>query len=111
MMLIGYERISTDDQNLTLQHDALQAAGCEKFFSDKISVAKADRPGLKDTFEFAKKGDTIVVWRLDHLGRSLKDLIALVEERESRKIEFRSLQESMDSAPLPLPLAGLTPLL
>ena len=74
-MLIGYERVSTDDQNLALQHDALQAAGCEKIFSDKMSGAKADRPGLQEAFEFARKGDTIVVWRLDRLGRSLKDLI------------------------------------
>ena len=78
-MLIGYERVSTDDQNLALQHDALQAAGCEKIFSDKMSGAKADRPGLQEAFEFARKGDTIVVWRLDRLGRSLKDLIALVQ--------------------------------
>jgi DNA invertase Pin-like site-specific DNA recombinase len=97
MMLIGYERVSTDDQNLALQHDALHAAGCEKFFSDKMSGAKADRPGLKDALEFARKGDTLVVWRLDRLGRSLKDLIALVEELENRKIGFRSLQESMDT--------------
>ena len=64
-MLIGYERVSTDDQNLALQHDALQTAGCEKNFSDKMSEANADRPGLKESFEFARKGDTIVVWRLD----------------------------------------------
>ena len=78
MILIGYKRVSTDDQNLALQHDALHAAWCEKFFSDKMSGAKADRPGLKDAFEFARKGNTIVVWRLDRLGRLLKDLIALV---------------------------------
>jgi DNA invertase Pin-like site-specific DNA recombinase len=96
-MLIGYERVSTDDQNLALQHDALHAAGCEKFFSDQMSGAKADRPGLKDALEFARKGDTLIVWRLDRLGRSLKDLIALVEELEHRKIGFCSLQESMDT--------------
>lgn len=96
-MLIGYERVSTDDQNLNLQHDALQMAGCEKIFSDTMSGAKADRPGLQAAFEFARSGDTIVVWRLDRLGRSLKDLIALVEELESRKIGFRSLQESIDT--------------
>ena len=95
-MLIGYERVSTDDQNLALQHDALQAADCEKIFSDKMSGANADRPGLKEAFEFARKGDTIVVWRLDRLGRSLKDLIALVEALENRKIGFRSLQENID---------------
>ncbi|MCY7283098.1 MAG: recombinase family protein [Cyanobacteria bacterium CAN_BIN43] len=96
-MLIGYERVSTDDQNLALQHDALQAADCEKIFSDKMSGANADRPGLKEAFEFARKGDTIVVWRLDRLGRSLKDLIALVEALETRQIGFRSLQENMDT--------------
>ena len=96
-MLIGYERVSTDDQNLALQHDALQAADCEKIFSDKMSGANADRPGLKEAFEFARKGDTIVVWRLDLLGRSLKDLIALVEELENRKTGFRSLQETIDT--------------
>ena len=96
-MLIGYERVSTDDQNLALQHDALQAAGCEKIFSDKMSSAKADRPGLKEAFEFARQGDTLVVWRLDRLGRSLKDLMALVEGLEQRTIGFRSLQESIDT--------------
>ena len=90
-MLIGYERVSTDDQNLALQHDALQTVGCEKIFSDKMSGVNADRPGLKQAFEFARKEDTIVVWRLDRLGRSLKDLIALVEALENRKIGFRSL--------------------
>jgi DNA invertase Pin-like site-specific DNA recombinase len=96
-MLIGYERVSTDDQNLALQHDALLAAGCDRIFSDKMSGAKADRPGLKQAFDFARSGDTLIVWRLDRLGRSLKDLIALVEELESRKIGFRSLQESIDT--------------
>jgi len=96
-MLIGYERVSTDDQNLALQHDALQAAGCEKIFADKMSGAKADRPGLKEAFEFARKGDTLVVWRFDRLGRSLKDLMALVEDLEQRTIGFRSLQESIDT--------------
>jgi len=61
MILIGYERGSADDQNLALQRDALQTAGCEKFFSDKMSSTKADRPSLKDAFEFARKGDTVVI--------------------------------------------------
>ena len=82
---------------ITLQHDALQAAGCEKIFSDKMSGAKADRPGLKEAFEFARTGDTLVVWRLDRLGRSLKDLMALVEGLEQRAIGLRSLQESIDT--------------
>jgi DNA invertase Pin-like site-specific DNA recombinase len=96
-MLIGYERVSTDDQNLALQHDALQAAGCEKIFADKMSGAQADRPGLKEALAFARQGDTLVVWRLDRLGRSLKDLMALVEGLEQRTIGFRSLQESIDT--------------
>ena len=96
-MLIGYERVSTDDQNLALQHDALQSADCEKIFSDKMSGANADRPGLKQAFEFARRGDTIVVWRLDRLGRSLKDLIALVEALKNCKIGLRSLQENTDT--------------
>ncbi|HIK14285.1 MAG TPA: recombinase family protein [Leptolyngbyaceae cyanobacterium M33_DOE_097] len=96
-MLIGYQRVSTDDQHLALQQDALQNAGCEKIFSDKMSGATADRPGLKQAFEFARKGDTLVVWRLDRLGRSLKDLITLVEEMEKRKIGLRSLQENIDT--------------
>jgi len=96
-MLIGYERVSTDDQNLALQHDALQAAGCEKIFADKMSGAQADRPGLKEALAFARQGDTLVVWRLDRLGRSLKDLMALIEGLEQRHIGFRSLQESIDT--------------
>ena len=87
-MLIGYERVSTDEQNFALQRDALNAAGCVKVFSDKISGAKSDRPGLKQAFEYLREGDTLVVWRLDRLGRSLKDLI---EDLDDRKIGFRSL--------------------
>ena len=96
-MLIGYERVSTDDQNLALQHDALQAARCEKIFADKMSGAKADRLGLKEALEFARKGNTLVVWRLDRLGRSLKDLMVLVESLEQRSIGFSSLQENIDT--------------
>ena len=75
-MLIGYERVSTDDQNLTLQNDALQVAGCGKIFSDRMSEVKVDRPGLQQALNYVRPGDTLVVWRLDRLGRSLKDLIA-----------------------------------
>ena len=96
-MLIGYERVSTDDQNLALQNDALQGAGCDKIFSDKMSGVKADRPGLQQALNYVRPGDTLVVWRLDRLGRSLKDLIALVEDLEHRQIGFRSLQESIDT--------------
>jgi DNA invertase Pin-like site-specific DNA recombinase len=81
-MLIGYERVSTDDQNLNLQPDALKQAGCDRIFSDKMSGTKADRPGLKEAFDYVRPGDALVVWRLDRLGRSLKDLIALMEEKD-----------------------------
>jgi len=96
-VLIGYARISTDDQNLALQHDALAAAGCEKVYEDRISGAKAERPGLALALEVARAGDTLVVWRLDRLGRSLKDLIALAERLEQRKVGLRSLKEALDT--------------
>ena len=96
-MLIGYARISTDDQNLALQRDALAAASCEKVYEDRISGAKAERPGLALALEVARAGDTLVVWRLDRLGRSLKDLIALAERLERRKVGLRSLKEALDT--------------
>jgi DNA invertase Pin-like site-specific DNA recombinase len=96
-MLIGYARVSTDDQNLNLQQDALRAAGCEKIFEDYISGAKANRPGLNSAMEMARAGDTLVVWRLDRLGRSLKDLIELTEALKGRSIGLHSLQESIDT--------------
>lgn len=94
-MLIGYARISTDDQNLNLQMDALQLAGCEKIYSDRISGAKAARPGLSLALEVARTGDVLVVWRLDRLGRSLKDLIETMETLGQRGIGLSSLQESI----------------
>ena len=71
-MLIGYARVSTDDQNLNLQKDALTRAGCERILEDRQSGAKADRPGLSDALDYARDGDTLTVWRLDRLSRSLK---------------------------------------
>lgn len=85
-MLIGYARVSTDDQNLHLQQDALQKIGCEKIFSDKLSDAKFERPGLQQPLEFARSGDVLVVWRLDRLSRSLKDLIDVVNKLEAKGI-------------------------
>jgi len=73
-MLVGYARVSTGEQNLDLQLDALKQAGCEEVFSDELSGAKAERPGLTEAFKFVRAGDTLVVWRLDRLGRSLRDL-------------------------------------
>jgi DNA invertase Pin-like site-specific DNA recombinase len=96
-VLIGYARISTDDQNLMLQHDALTAAGCEKVYEDRISGAQAERPGLTLALEVARAGDTLIVWRLDRLGRSLKDLIALAERLEQRKVGLKSLKEALDT--------------
>lgn len=77
-MLIGYARVSTDDQTLDLQRDALGEAGCERIFEDQASGARG-RPGLRDALNHLRTGDTLVVWRLDRLGRSLKDLIARAE--------------------------------
>jgi DNA invertase Pin-like site-specific DNA recombinase len=96
-MLIGYARVSTHEQNLTPQTDALKQAGCKRIFEDKISGANKERPGLCDALEYAREGDTLLVWRLDRLGRSLKDLIDLVAGLEKRGVGFRSLQESIDT--------------
>jgi DNA invertase Pin-like site-specific DNA recombinase len=96
-MLIGYARVSTDDQHLTLQHDALQKAGCDKVFSDQLSGASTERPGLTSLFESLRPGDTLVIWRLDRLGRSLKHLIQLVEQLDQRKVGLKSLQENIDT--------------
>ena len=83
-MLIGYARVSTFEQNLDLQIDALKKAGCEKIYTDQLSGAKTERPGLTEALAFARKGDTLVVWRLDRLGRSLRHLITTVEEMRSK---------------------------
>ena len=97
-MLIGYARVSTDDQNLDLQKDALERIGCERILEDRISGTKSERPGLISAIDYARPGDTIVVWRLDRLGRSLKDLIEQVTLLESKKVGLRSLQESIDTS-------------
>lgn len=96
-MLIGYARVSTDDQNMDLQRDALASIGCERLFEDKSSGAKADRPGLKQAIDQLRDGDTLVVWRLDRLGRSLKDLIIRAEELNERGVGLKSIQESIDT--------------
>ena len=87
-MLIGYARVSTEDQHLDLQRDALTRAGCERTFEDQRSGAKADRPGLLATLDYARRGDSVVVWRLDRLGRSLSDLIVLVRRMEEKGIQL-----------------------
>src|SRR4051812_27186673 len=96
-MFIGYARVSTEDQSLDLQTDALKQAGCEEIFTDEMSGAKSDRPGLNKALAYMRAGDTLIVWRLDRLGRSLKDLLAQVEELKQRQIGFRSLHENIDT--------------
>src|SRR3954469_11801729 len=96
-MLVGYARVSTADQNLDLQQDALRKAGCEKLFTDVASGAKDERTGLAEALAFLRPGDTLVVWKLDRLGRSLKHLIETVTVLQARKVGFRSLQESIDT--------------
>src|SRR5664280_2379752 len=95
--LIGYARVSTDDQNADLQKDALKKAGCIKVFTDKASGSLASRPQLDRMLDQLRPGDVVVVWRLDRLGRSLKNLIALVEGLAEREVGFRSLSESIDT--------------
>ena len=97
-MLIGYARVSTQDQNLDLQLDALKQAGCELLFTDTLSGAKAERPGLKDTLSHLRRDDTLVVWKLDRLGRTTKGLIDLVEQLKERRIGFKSLQDNIDTS-------------
>lgn len=94
-MHIGYARVSTDDQNLDLQRDALQQVGCSRIYEDHLSGAKAARPGLEKALEMARAGDVLVVWRLDRLGRSLKNLIEIAETLSERGIELNSLQEAL----------------
>ncbi len=94
-MKIGYARVSTGLQNLNLQEDRLNAYGCEKIFSDHISGSKSKRPGLDKAIEFARSGDTIVVWRLDRLGRNMEDLITLVNELNERGVSLHSLEENI----------------
>src|SRR3954462_3595835 len=97
-MLIGYARVSTLDQNPNLQKDALKSAGCEKIFTDKISGTISVRPNLEKVKELLRKGDTLVVWRLDRLGRSLKDLIHWAVYLDKEGIALRSLHESIDTS-------------
>lgn len=96
-MLVGYARVSTQDQDLALQREALTSAGCEKLFTEKASGAQRDRPALQAALHYTRSGDTLVVWKLDRLARSLKQLIETVEELEERKIGLRSLTEAIDT--------------
>lgn len=96
-MIVGYARVSTQDQSLELQLDALRVAGCEQVFSEKITGKSRERPELTTCLKMLRKEDVLVVWKLDRLARSLKDLVELINELESRQIGFRSLTEAIDT--------------
>ncbi len=97
-MKVGYARVSTADQHLRMQEDALKSAGCQEIFHDIASGAKTARPGLEDAIAYLREGDTIVVWKLDRLGRSIQHLIQTVKELNEKNIGLQSLQENIDTA-------------
>lgn len=97
-MKIGYARVSTADQHLRMQEDALKSAGCEEIYSDVISGVKSQRPGLDKALSYAREGDTIIVWKLDRLGRSIQHLIQTITLLIEKKISFKSLQENIDTS-------------
>jgi DNA invertase Pin-like site-specific DNA recombinase len=99
-MLIGYARVSTDDQKLDLQRDALITAGVDpkRLYEDRLSGARADRPGLRAALKATRQGDTLVIWRLDRLGRSLKELLTLIDDLKPRGVQLRSLTEHIDTS-------------
>jgi len=97
-MRIGYARVSTDDQEIALQVHALEQAQCERIFSDKTSGNITDRPGLKEAYSHLRAGDTLVVWKLDRLGRGVKGIIDLVTNLDNRKIHFQSLTDQIDTS-------------
>ncbi len=96
-MLIGYARVSTQEQTLDLQKDALQKIGCTKIFTDTASGAKAERKGLEEALSYVRAEDSLVVWKLDRLGRSLKHLIETITDLNNRHIGFKSLTENIDT--------------
>lgn len=97
-MLIGYARVSTGDQRLDLQVDALRRAGCERIFTDQMSGARGDRPGLADAHSHLRPGDTLMVWKLDRLGRSVRQLVEFASELGRLGIHFASLTDGIDTA-------------
>jgi len=97
MTSIGYARVSTGDQDTALQLDALRKTGCEKVFEDKASGVKTDRPGLAEAVRYLRNGDTLTVWKLDRLGRSMKHLIEIITELEAKGVGFRSITENIDT--------------
>jgi DNA invertase Pin-like site-specific DNA recombinase len=96
-MLIGYARVSTQDQNLELQRKALTRAGCEKVCEDKVSGTRAERPGLAKALDMLREGDTLVVWKLDRLGRSVNHLVGLVGDLHEHGVQFKSLTDAIDT--------------
>ena len=96
-MLIGYARVSMLDQNLELQREALTKPGCQTVFEDKVSSTRADRPGLEKAQEMLREGDTLIVWKLDRLGRSVKQLVDLVGELHKQGVQFKSLTDAIDT--------------
>jgi DNA invertase Pin-like site-specific DNA recombinase len=96
-MRIGYARVSTRDQNLEMQLDALNKAGCKRIFTDKLSGVQIERPGLKEALSHLPEADTLVVWKLDRLGRSVKGLVDLVNELEAQKVHFQSITDGVDT--------------
>lgn len=96
-MQIGYARVSTPEQSMDLQRDALKGAGCREIFEDVGSGARTERPGLENLLKYARPGDTVVVWRLDRLGRSLRHLVELIAQLQAREVGFKSLQENIDT--------------
>ncbi len=96
-MKIGYARVSTKDQNLNLQKDALKKAGCKKIYSEQVSGARIERKQLDEMIKQVRKGDIIVVWKLDRLGRSLRDLVNLISKFQEMEVGFKSLQDSIDT--------------
>ncbi len=97
-VLIGYVRVSTSDQHTELQRDALEKAGCDLIFEDRISGKASERPGLNQLLKRLAPGDTLMVWKLDRLGRSMRHLVALIEELRERGVNFRSLTDSIDTS-------------
>jgi DNA invertase Pin-like site-specific DNA recombinase len=97
-MKIGYARVSTADQHLRMQEDALKSAGCEEIYTDVISGVKSQRPGLDKALSYLREGDTLVVWKLDRLGRSIQHLIHTITSLLDKKIAFKCLQENIDTS-------------
>ena len=97
-MKIGYARVSTEDQNLDSQIDALKKEGCDNIFSEKVSGASSEREALKKVLTMLREGDTLVVYKLDRLGRTVKQLVSLIEQFQEKGIQFKSIKDTIDTA-------------